>query len=136
MKISTKGRYALRTMIDLAQHNRTEYISVKSISERQGISVKYLEQIISNLNKAGYVKSLRGIGGGYKLAKGPEEITAGEILRAIEGSLSPVSCIDDNPNQCDRAEECLTIGFWEGLNKVVGDYVDNVTIADFLIGKD
>ncbi len=132
MKISTKGRYALRIMLDLAEHNTGEYISVKDISERQDITVKYLEQIISQLNKAGYLKSLRGNGGGYRLAKLPEEYNTGEILRTIEGSLAPVACIEDSPNQCHRCNKCLTLSFWEGLDKVIRDYVDNKTLADLL----
>ena len=100
MKVSTKGRYALRIMIDLAEHNTGEYIRLKDISKRQGITLKYMEQIMPILTKSGYVKSFRGNNGGYMLAKRPEEYTAGEILRAAEGSLAPVGCIEDEPNAC------------------------------------
>ncbi len=132
MKISTKGRYALRVMLDLAQQNTGQYIPVKDISKRQDITVKYLEQIISQLNKAGFLKSLRGNGGGYKLSKPPETYTVGEILRTIEGSLVPVACLEDDPNQCHRCNDCLSLPFWQGLNKAIHNYVDNVTLADLL----
>ncbi len=132
MKISTKGRYALRIMLDLAEHNTGEYISVKEISERQDITIKYMEQIVSQLSKTGYLKSLRGNSGGYRLAKAPKEYTVGEILRSIEGSLAPVACLEDSPNQCERCNKCPTLSFWEGLDKVISDYVDNITLADLL----
>ncbi len=135
MKISTKGRYALRVMLDLAQHNTGEFITVKDISKRQDITIKYMEQIVSILTKAGYLKSLRGNGGGYKLSKLPEQYTIGEILRTLEGSLSPIACLDDNPNQCIRCDECLALPFWEGLNKVIQNYVDSVTLSDLLKNK-
>jgi len=135
MKVSTKGRYALRIMLTLAQYDGDEYISVKEISQKQEITIKYIEQIISQLNKAGFLTSLRGNFGGYKLKKKPEEYTAGEILRAVEGSLAPVACLLDNPNQCKRSKKCLTLKFWKGLDKVIGDYVDNITLADLLPNK-
>ena len=109
MKISTKGRYALRLMLDLALNNTGEYIPLKSVSERQEISVKYLEQIITTLVKAGFVKGLRGSKGGYKLAKEPDEYTVGMILRLTEGSLAPVACLDDEVNTCDRCDDCITL---------------------------
>ena len=130
MKISTRGRYALRLMLDLALNDKDQYITIKSISERQEISGKYLEQIISVLSRSGYVKSVRGAQGGYKLAKPAEEYTVGMILRLIEGSLAPVACMDDNPNQCARCNKCATLGVWEKINKAVSDVVDNVTLAD------
>ena len=132
MKISTKGRYALRIMADLASHNNGEYIRLKDISERQAVTVKYMEQIMPLLTKAGYVKSYRGNNGGYMLARNPEEDTAGEILRTVEGSLAPIPCIEDHPNRCPRKEICSTLSFWEGLGKVVDQYVDSVTLADFI----
>ncbi len=135
MKISTKGRYALRVMLDLAQNKRDEFIPVKEIAERQDITVKYLEQIISQLSKAGFLKSLRGNGGGYKLAKPPEQYKVGEILRTIEGSLAPVACLEDEENQCPRCEHCLTLPFWEGLNSVIREYVDSVSLTDLLNNK-
>ncbi len=132
MKVSTKGRYALRVMLDLAMHNSGTYTPLKDISERQDITVKYMEQIISLLSKAGYLKSLRGNGGGYKLAKAPEEYTVGEILRTTEGNLAPIACLEDNPNRCQRNNTCLTLPFWTGLNKVINEYVDSLTLADLL----
>ncbi len=132
MKISTKGRYALRLMLDLAMDESGEYVTVKSISERQGISGKYLEQIVSALSKAGYVKSSRGAQGGYKLARPAEEYTVGSILRLIEGSLSPVACLDDKPNCCPRSANCATLDLWRRIDKAVGDVVDNTTLADLI----
>ncbi|MHC1772524.1 MAG: Rrf2 family transcriptional regulator [Flexilinea sp.] len=130
MKVSTKGRYALRFMLDLALHNSGEYVSLKDISVRQEISIKYLEQIVTILGHAGYVKSVRGPQGGYKLAYDPNQYTAGSILRLTEGSLAPVACLDDNPNQCNRAMYCETIELWEKLYKAINDVVDHVTLAD------
>lgn len=132
MKISTKGRYALRVMLDLATNKSDDFIPLKDISKRQDITVKYLEQIISPLSKAGYLLSSRGSGGGYRLAKSPKSYTIGDILRTTEGNLSVVACLDSNSNNCGRAENCLTLPFWQGFNKVVKDYVDNVTLEDLL----
>ncbi|MCL2097126.1 MAG: Rrf2 family transcriptional regulator [Oscillospiraceae bacterium] len=133
MKISTKGRYALRMMIDIAENNGgIRSVPVKDISERQGISLKYLEQIVTNLKRAGLLRSERGAGGGYILAKNPEEYTAGEILRAIEGRLAPVACLEDDINRCGRKRDCRTLGFWTGLYKVIDDYADSVTLMDFM----
>ena len=117
-------------MLDLALNDSDQYITIKSISERQEISGKYLEQIISVLSRAGYVKSIRGAQGGYRLAKPAEEYTVGMILRLIEGSLAPVACMDDDVNQCARCEKCTTLGVWEKINKAVSDVVDNITLAD------
>ncbi|MCI6245528.1 MAG: RrF2 family transcriptional regulator [Eubacterium sp.] len=130
MKISTKGRYALRLMIDLALNDTGENVSIKAISARQNISTKYLEQIISMLNRAGYVKSERGSNGGYKLTKKPEEYTVGMILRLTEGSLAITTCTEDEQNQCERYGSCPTVHLWEKLNKAISDVVDNITIAD------
>ena len=132
MKVSTKGRYALRIMIDLAEHNTGGYIRLKDISKRQGITLKYMEQIMPILTKSGYVKSFRGNNGGYMLAKKPEEYTAGEILRAAEGSLAPVGCIEDEPNACGHYEQCRTVKFWEGLWDVIIEYTDRFTLADLM----
>lgn len=132
VKVSTKGRYALRLMIDLAVNNTGENISIKSISERQGISVKYLEQIISMLNRAGYVKSERGSNGGYRLAKRPEEYTIGMILRLTEGSLAPIACVEDSENTCSRYASCPTVSVWKKINDAVNDVVDNITLADLV----
>lgn len=132
MKVSTKGRYALRIMADLAIHDNGEYIRLKDIAERQSLTLKYMEQIMPLLTKAGYVKSYRGNNGGYKLARKPEEYTAGDILRTTEGSLAPISCIEDMPNRCPRSEQCTTLSFWEGMWKVINEYVDGVTLADLI----
>ncbi len=132
MKISTKGRYALRMMVDIAQHNTGEWISIKDISDRQGISVKYLEQIVTSLTKSALLISSRGPQGGYKLTKSPENYTAGEILRAIEGNLAPVACLETETNQCDRKGYCPTLSFWEGLHKAINQYVDSVTLQDLV----
>ena len=132
MKISTKGRYALRIMTDLAIHDNGEYIRLKDISERQNVTLKYMEQIMPLLTRAGYVKSYRGNNGGYMLARKPEEYTAGEILRTTEGSLAPIACIEDTPNRCPRKDKCTTLPFWEGMWKVINDYVDSVTLADLI----
>lgn len=130
MKISTKGRYAVRVMLDLALHNTGEYIKVKQIAARQEISEKYLEQIISVLNKAGYVKSARGAQGGYRIAGEPKNYTVGMVLRLTEGSLCPVACLEDEVNECARCDTCETLGVWKELNDAINNVVDNVTIAD------
>ena len=132
MKISTKGRYALRLMLDLAVYNTGEPISLKDIARRENISDKYLEQIISVLNKAGYVKSVRGAQGGYMLRKNPEEYTVGMILRLTEGSLAPVDCLNQDPIQCERSSECATLPVWQGLNRVINEYLDSITLQDIL----
>ena len=137
MMVSTKGRYALRMMIDIAENSDNKIsiknmIPIKDISERQGISDKYLEQIVTNLTRAGLLRSGRGSGGGYMLTKTPGQYTVGEILRAIEGKMVPVACLEDEINQCERSSYCKTLGFWKGLSKVIDDYVDSVTLQDFL----
>lgn len=132
MKISTKGRYAVRVMLDLASNNTGECIKVKQIAQRQGISEKYLEQIIAILNKAGYVKSVRGAQGGYKIAKEPKFYTVGMILRLTEGSLSPVACLDDEVNECERCDTCETLTVWKELDQAISQVVDHVTIGDLL----
>jgi len=130
MKISTKGRYALRIMLDLSMQDSSALIPLKEIAKRQEITLKYMEQIITPLSKAGYVTSLRGSSGGYRLAKKPSEYTAGDILRVMEGPLSPVACLENEANECPRAEFCPTLPFWKGLAKVINDYVDSVTLED------
>ena len=130
MKISSKGRYALRMMIDIARHDTGEWISIKDISERQGISIKYLEQIVTNLNKSGLLKSSRGPQGGYMLAKPQENYTAGQILRVIEGNFAPVACLETETNLCERRSICPTLQFWEGLYSVIDQYLDSVTLKD------
>ena len=130
MKISTRGRYAVRLMLDLADQGEGQCVAVKEIAARQGLSEKYLEQIISILNKAGYVKSVRGAQGGYYLTKDPSEYTVGMILRLTEGSLNPVACLDDEVNQCERCDVCETLELWKELSDAINAVVDGVTIAD------
>ena len=132
MKISTKGRYALRLMLDIAIHGTDENVSIRDVAERQDISTKYLEQIVSMLVRIGYLRSVRGAQGGYRLAKKPSEYTVGDILRVTEGSLAPVACLDDTENQCERVKECPTIKLWEGLYRVVNEYVDSITLEDIV----
>ena len=130
MKISTKGRYALRVMIDLAVNDKGDYVSLKDISNRQEVSLKYLEQIMAMLNKAGYVKSTRGNNGGYRLVKLPEEYKVGDILRKTEGDLAPIACV--NGEECGKRENCKTFKFWQGLDNVINEYVDSKTLADLI----
>lgn len=132
MKISTKGRYALRLMLDLATYNTGEPVALKDISKRQEISEKYLEQIISTLNRGGLVKSIRGAKGGYMLTYAPEKITAGMVLRCTEGSLAPVACLEDNALPCDRTERCVTVRVYKQLNDAINGVVDNITLADMV----
>ncbi len=128
MKISTRGRYALRMMIDLAASDNDEFITIKSIAARQEISEKYLEQIITVLSRAGFVKSARGAQGGYKLARPAQEYTVGMILRAIEGSLVPVKCMEDDPNECSRRDQCVTLDVWKRIDEAVSSVVDSITL--------
>ncbi|HOD92303.1 MAG TPA: Rrf2 family transcriptional regulator [Clostridia bacterium] len=132
MKISTKGRYALRIMVELAQHTKDKPISLKQISQNQDISAKYLESIISTLHKAGFVYSTRGNTGGYMLAKEASEYTIGSILRTTEGSLSPVNCLECEPNKCKRSNECLTLPLWKNVNHILNSYLDAVTLEDLI----
>lgn len=132
MKISTKGRYALRLMLDIAMNEGDNPIRIKDISERQAISDKYLEQIISTLTKGGFVISQRGPQGGYRLAKAPEDYSVGSILRVIEGKLSPVACLETENNICERRDECITLPLWEKLDEAINDVVDNITLQDLI----
>jgi Rrf2 family protein len=132
MKVSTKGRYALRFMVDLAMNSNGLYLPLKEISARQEISLKYLEQIVAQFSKQGYLDSVRGPQGGYRLARDPQDYTIGDILRCSEGSLAPVACLEQNPNMCPRQAECGTLSFWSGLYDVINDYVDHVTLADLI----
>ena len=133
MKISTKGRYALRLMLDLAQHrNEQEYVSIKKIAQRQDISEKYLEQIVALLARAGFVTSVRGAQGGYRLVKEPKDYTVGIILRQIEGNLSSVKCLEESPNKCDRCNNCVTIEVWKQINDAVNNVIDNITLQDLV----
>ena len=132
MKISTKGRYALRMLCDLALHQEEGYVSLKDIAERQNISKKYLEQIVPLLNRGGFLRTNRGNRGGYMLAQKPSDYTVGDILRATEGSLAPVTCLDYEPNECPRRGECSTLFVWEGLFKTVSEYLDSITLKDII----
>ena len=132
LKISTKGRYALRMLIDLAMHQNDGYIALKDIAARQNISKKYLEQIMPILNKADVLLTNRGFQGGYRLARNPNQYTVGEILRITEGSLAPVACLDHDPNTCPMSEECITLPVWQGLYDVITNYLDNITLQDIL----
>ena len=131
MRVSTRGRYALRLMLDLAMNNTGEPVRLKDVAKRQEISEKYLEQIISILNKAGFVKSVRGLAGGYSLKRKPEEYTVGMILRLTEGSLAPVDCVEDGTD-CGRADQCVTVLLWKKLNDAINGVVDNITLADLV----
>ncbi len=135
LNITSKGRYALRVMIDLAQHPDEGYISLKTIAERQGISMKYLEMIAGNLKKAEIVESSRGKEGGYRLSRKAEEYSVGEILRAMEDSLAPVACIKEGSVDCENAGACLTLPMWKELDDLVNGYLDKVTLNDLITGK-
>lgn len=133
MKISTKGRYALRLMLDLAQQPPTEYVPIKSVATRQGISEKYLEQIIKMLSKSGLVESTRGKSGGYRLTRTPESYTVGEILRVTEGSLAPVSCLEEE-HHCENCNDCVTYEIWQNVLDAINEVVDSITLS-YLVEK-
>ena len=130
--ISTRGRYALRVLIDLAEHTENGYIPMKEVAGRQGISLKYLERIMPVLSKNGFVEGIHGKGGGYRLVKAPEDCKVGDILRLTEGNLAPVACLETEENRCQRCGECPTLDFWTGLYAVVNEYIDRYTLADLL----
>ena len=130
MLISTKGRYALRVMIDLAEHPSEGFVPLKVIADRQEISEKYLESIIKLLVKAKLLSGLRGKGGGYRLTRAPAEYTVGSILRLTEDSLAPVACLEENADACPRATACRTLPLWQGLDRVISGYLDSITLAD------
>ena len=131
MKVSTKGRYALRMLLDLAEH-KGRFISLKEIAERQNISKQYLEQIVSLLNTSNILRTNRGKQGGYMLAKRPSEYTVREILRITEGNLAPVTCLEEDVNDCEKASYCKTLPMWTGLQKVIDDYLGSVTLQNML----
>ena len=135
MNVTSKGRYALRFMLDLAQQGEEDYVSLKTVADRQGISLKYLEAIVSSLKKAGLLDSSRGKEGGYRLCRAPEEYTAGEILRSLEESLAPVACIKDGGINCERAAACRTVPMWQELDEITNRYLDSVTLLDLLSGE-
>jgi len=132
MKISTKGRYSLRILLDLAEHKDEGYIPLKTIAERQGISKNYLDQLMMILNRSDFLKTTRGAQGGYMLAKEPCEYTLGDIIRLTEGNIAPTSCLENGGEDCDRYNECVSRQAWQGLGDVMSDYLDSVTLQDIL----
>jgi len=132
VKISTKGRYSLRMLLDLAEHRNDGFVSLKDVSERQGISKKYLEQIVTLLSQPDILRTNRGNKGGYMLAKEPDKYTVGDILRITEGGLFPVACLADKTNMCERSANCKTLWVWKGLENVVNKYLDGITLQDIL----
>ena len=130
--ISTKGRYALRILADMAEHREEGAITLQDVAGRQEVSEKYLESIVRELVRGGIVAGQRGKGGGYRLCREPGEIVVGDILRCTEGSLSPVACLMEGAVPCGRADRCRTLGFWKGLNEAIGRYVDSRTLADLM----
>ena len=132
MKISTRGRYALRTMVDLAQNGGNGLVTLKDVAARQDLSQKYLEQIVTQLSKAGLVKGVRGPQGGYRLSRDAKDYNVGEILELVEGSLAPVECLEADVNTCERCSSCPSLDMWTGLYKVVTDYLGNITLQDLV----
>ena len=130
MKVSTRGRYALRVLIDLAEHNNGSYIPMKDVAARQELSLKYLERIVPTLTKAKLIAGVHGKGGGYKLTRSPEEYSVGEVLRLTEGDLAPVSCLAPDADPCPRAAECRTLKMWQGFYDMTNNYFDGISIAD------
>ena len=135
VKISTKGRYSLRMLLDLAEHRDKGYIALKDIAERQGISKKYLEYIATILNRSDILRTNRGYQGGYMLAKEPNQYTVGQILRITEGTLCPVTCLESEPNKCERSDYCKTLPVWSGLHRVINEYLDGITLQMILDDK-
>ena len=132
MMISTRGRYALRVLLDLAQNQNDGYIAMKNVAERQGLSLKYIEKIMPVLSKNNFVEGVHGKGGGYRLSRKPEEYKVGDILRFAEGDLSPVTCLSCNAEKCDRAETCPTLPMWIEFYDLVNNYFDGITLADLM----
>lgn len=135
MMVSSKGRYALRVMLDLAQHDNGEFMSLKEVAERQQISMKYLEMIVSLLNKGGMLLSVRGKKGGYRLAKKASEYTVGSVLKLTENTLAPINCPEMGDEGCIRAEQCITLPMWKKLDDIIDQYLESVTLQDLLDGK-
>lgn len=134
MLISSKGRYALRVLLDLAENSNGTLIPLKDIAARQNISQKYLESIMTLLSKNNFVEAMHGKGGGYRLCKAPEEYSVGDILRLTEGTLAPVACLEERAKVCERADSCKTLPLWTGLNHVISDYLDHISLTDILKG--
>ena len=135
MKISTKGRYALRMMTDIAENQAKGYVALKDVAERQDISKKYLEQIALRLSQAGMLQAVRGFQGGYMLVKSTDEYTVGQILEVVEGSLAPVTCLEHDPNLCPRCGCCKTLPLWQGLDRLIRNYLDGITLTDVVEGR-
>ena len=135
VNITSKGRYALRVMIDLAQHPDEGFVSLKTVAERQGISMKYLEMIVSSLKKGELLESTRGKEGGYRLSRSPADYSVGEILRCLEDNLAPVACIKDGEIQCEKAAACITVPMWKELDDITNAYLDSVSLNDLLTGE-
>lgn len=132
MIISTKGRYALRVLIDLAENGKDTYLSMKVIAERQGLSLKYLEHILPILRQNNMIEGVQGKSGGYRLTRKPEEYTVGEILRLTEGGLAPVACLECGAKPCERAAQCRTITMWKNLQNIIEEYFDGITLKDLM----
>ena len=133
MMVSTKGRYALRVLIDIAMHPQEEYVSLKGIAQRQDVSMKYIETIVSTLAKAGILESLRGKNGGYRLKEKPSKCTVASVLKLTEGTLAPVACLNScGKDECNRTDKCLTLPMWQKLDEIVNDYLESVTLADLI----
>ena len=132
MIVSTKGRYALRVMIDLAEQNREAYVPLKEIAKRQNISQKYMEGIMTILSKNNFIEAIHGKGGGYRLNRSPEYYKVGDILRLVEGTLAPVACLECGAEPCERASECKTLPMWQKLDEMISGYLNDVSIADLM----
>ncbi|MBR4232857.1 MAG: Rrf2 family transcriptional regulator [Oscillospiraceae bacterium] len=132
MLISTRGRYALRVLVDMAEHQPDGYITLREVAQRQDISEKYLEAVVKDLVKSGVIVGVRGKGGGYRLCRTPEHINIGDVLRCMEGSLAPVACLEEGAAPCAKASECRTLEFWRGLDDVIRRYADSYTVADLM----
>lgn len=130
--ISTRGRYALRVLLDLAENQKEGYIPMKDVANRQELSLKYIEKIMPVLSKNNYVEGVHGKGGGYRLAKAPKDYQVGDILRLAEGDLAPVACLECDAKPCERASECKTLPMWKEFHKMVNDYFDGITLADLM----
>lgn len=132
MIVSTRGRYALRVLVDMAEHSQDERVPLKEIAERQHISQKYIESIMTLLSKNGFVDGIHGKGGGYKLNRKPNEYIVGDILRLTEGTLAPVACLESGSSKCEKEKNCRTVSMWRKLNELIENYLDSVTIADLM----
>ena len=135
MIISTRGRYALRVMMDLAEHNDGSFIPMKDVAQRQGVSLKYLERILPSLTKSGMIEGVHGKGGGYRLTRSPDACRIGEILRLTEGDLAPVTCVEEKAHHCERHTFCRTYPMWNELNRIINDYLDGITLSALLKGE-